>query len=56
MFIFQPHRAARDYRGIRKEFSEKIFRDEHSVVQYHVAAFASYKIDSAIRHKRVPRD
>jgi hypothetical protein len=56
MFIFQPHRAARDYRGIRKEFSEKIFRDEHSVVPYHVAAFASYKIDFAIRNKRVPRD
>ncbi len=56
MFLFQPNRAARDYRGIRKEFSSKIFQDDHSVVPYYTAAFASYRIDFAIRNNRVPRE
>ena len=54
MFLFQPHRSARDYRGIRQEFSSKIFQVGHSVVPYHVAAFASYKTDFLIRNRRVP--
>jgi hypothetical protein len=53
MFFFQPHRAARDYRGIKAEFSDKMFRDEHSVVPYHAAALAAYRIDFAIRNRRV---
>ena len=56
MFIFQPHRAARDYRGIRKEYAEKIFQDDHSVVPYYAAAYASYRVDFLIRNSRVPRD
>lgn len=55
MFMFQPHRAARDYRGIRKEYAKKLFQDQHSVEPYHAAAFANYKLDFAIRNKRVPR-
>lgn len=54
MFLFQPHRSARDYRGIRREFSSKIFQDTHSVIPYHTAAFAAYRTDFAIRNKRVP--
>ncbi|HEV7325683.1 MAG TPA: AIPR family protein [Bosea sp. (in: a-proteobacteria)] len=54
MFLFQPHRAARDYRGIRKEFSERIFQDAHSVVPYHTAAFAAYRTDFVIRNRRLP--
>ncbi|MDN3558137.1 AIPR family protein [Halomonas maura] len=56
MFLFQPHRSARDYRGIRREFSNRIFQDSHSVVPYHTAAFAAYRTDFAIRNKRVPND
>ncbi len=55
MFLFQPHRAARDYRGIRQQFASQLFQEGHSVVPYHVAALAAYKTDFAIRNNRVPR-
>ena len=55
MFFFQPNRAARDHRGIRKEFSSKIFRPDHSVELYHMAALALYKFDYLVRTSRVPR-
>lgn len=54
MFLFQPHRSARDYRGIRREFASKIFQDGHSVIPYHIAAYLSFKIDFLTRNKRVP--
>lgn len=56
MYLHQPHRAARDYRGVIQEFSSKIFRDVHSVVPYHAAAYASYRTEFAIRNKRVPSE
>ena len=55
MFIFQPHRAARDYRGIRKEFGLKLFQSGHNVIPYHAAAYVNYKLDFLIRNKRVER-
>lgn len=55
MYLFQPNRAARDYRGIRKEFSGKIFEANHSVELYHLAALAAYKFDFAIRNGKVDR-
>ncbi|AWI82978.1 hypothetical protein CEW88_04460 [Alloyangia pacifica] len=55
MFFFQPHRAARDHRGIRKEFSGRIFQDDHSVELYHMAALALYKFDYLVRTSRVER-
>lgn len=55
MFFFQPHRAARDHRGIRKEFSNRIFSDKHNVVLYHLSAFALYKFDYLIRSGKVDR-
>jgi hypothetical protein len=54
-FFFQPNRAARDHRGIRKEFAEKIFRPGHSVELYHMAALALYKFDYLVRASRVSR-
>jgi len=54
-FFFQPNRAARDHRGIRKEFSDKIFLPDHSVELYHMAALALYKFDYLVRTSRVPR-
>lgn len=53
MFLFQPHRSARDYRGIRREFASKIFQQNHSVIPYHVAAYLSFKADFLTRNKRV---
>lgn len=55
MYFFQPHRAARDHRGIRKEFSERIFQAKHNVELYHLAAFAFYKFDYLVRTGRVDR-
>ena len=54
-FFFQPNRAARDHRGIRKEFSGRIFLPDHSVELYHMAALSLYKFDYLVRTSRVPR-
>ncbi len=56
MFLFQPHRAARDYHGIVHDFRTQLFQDNHSVTPYHAAALASYWIDFAIRNSRVSSD
>jgi hypothetical protein len=55
LFFFQPNRAARDHRGIRKEFADKIFLPDHSVELYHMAALAMYKFDYLVRTPKVPR-
>ncbi len=55
MFFYQPHRAARDHRGIRKEFSTRIFLEDHNVELYHVAALALYKFDYLIRSGKIDR-
>jgi hypothetical protein len=55
MFLYLPNRAARDHRGIRQEFDDKIFLPTHSVELYHLAAFAFYKFDYLIRTSRVDR-
>lgn len=54
-FFFQPNRAARDHRGIRKEFAKKIFLADHSVELYHMAALSLYKFDYLVRTARIPR-
>lgn len=54
-FFHQPHRAARDHRGIRKEFADKIFLPDHSVELYHAAALALYKFDYLIRTSKIDR-
>lgn len=54
-FFHQPHRAARDHRGIRKEFSDKIFLPDHSVELYHAAALALYKFEYLIRSSKIDR-
>jgi hypothetical protein len=55
MFFYQPNRAARDHRGIRKEFSGRIFSDNHNVELYHIAALALYKFDYLVRSGKVNR-
>ncbi|SPJ23720.1 AIPR family protein [Palleronia abyssalis] len=55
MFIFQPHRAARDARGIRREYSDKFFVEAHSVLPYHSAGYASYRFDYLIRNRKLER-
>jgi hypothetical protein len=55
MFFYQPNRAARDHRGIRKEFSSRIFSEGHNVELYHMAALALYKFDYLVRTAKVDR-
>lgn len=56
MFLYRPHRAARDYRGIRKEFEEEVFQESHQVRPYHCAALASYRFDFLLRNNRIDRN
>ncbi len=55
MFFHQPHRAARDHRGIRSEFSGRIFTEGHNVELYHIAALALYKFDFLVRTAKIDR-
>jgi AIPR protein len=55
IYLYRPHRAARDYRGVSKEFSKDIFQPKHSVVPYHAAAFAAYKIDTVVRFGKIDK-
>jgi hypothetical protein len=55
MYLFQPHRVARDFRGIRNEFSENLFLEQHNVVPYHSACYANYKFDFLIRNNKIER-
>ena len=54
-YLGRPNRAARDYRGVRREFRDEIFQPNHNVELYHLAAMCSYKFDFAVRNKRVDR-
>ena len=54
-YLGRPNRAARDYRGVRKEFKDEIFQPTHNVELYHLAAMWSYRFDFAVRNKRVER-
>ena len=55
MYLYQPNRAARDYRGIRREFESEIFKEGHSVEPYYLACLASYKFNFMVRNKRVDK-
>lgn len=53
MYLYQPNRAARDWRSIRREFENKIFQKEHGVEPYHLASLANYKFNFIVRNKRI---
>ena len=55
MYLHQPHRAARDFRGIRNEYDGKVFQEGHDIVPYHLACYASYKFEFCIRNNRIDR-
>lgn len=55
MFLYQPNRAARDWRGIRKDYEDKIFLKGHGVEPYHLASLANYKFNFIVRNKRIDR-
>lgn len=51
--LFQPQRAARDYRGILSEYDDKIFIDDHDVRIYHAVALLYYKLEFMWRNQRL---
>ena len=51
--LFQPHRAARDYRGIISEYESKLFQEEHDVRIYHAACFLYYRLEFLWRNQRI---
>ncbi len=51
--LFQPQRAARDYRGILAEYKDKIFLDDHDVRIYHAVAYLYYKTEFLWRNQRI---
>lgn len=56
MYLFEPHRAARDFRRIMVEYNDLIFLEDHDVEPCHLAAYANYKFDFLIRNRRVDRE
>ena len=55
MYLYFPNRAARDWRGIRRDFEDEIFQAEHGVEPYHLACLGSYKFNFMVRNKRVDK-
>lgn len=53
MYLHLPHRAGRDYREVKKEFSDHLFIEKHDVQLYHAAAFAHYKLEFCFRTGRI---
>lgn len=51
--LFQPHRAARDYRGLLAEYDEAIFLDSHDVRIYHAIGFLYYRLEFLWRNQRI---
>lgn len=51
--LYQPHRAARDYRGIVSEFEDKLFQDEHDVRIYHAVSYLHYRLEFLFRNQRI---
>lgn len=53
MFVYQPHRAGRDYRRVRDEYGDTLFLDTHDVRIYHAACFANYRLEFLWRNQRI---
>lgn len=53
--LHQPHKAARDYRSVRKDNQQGIFLESHSVQIYHAVMWANYRIDYMIRNGNIDR-
>ncbi|CDI08357.1 AIPR family protein [Agrobacterium pusense] len=51
--LFQPQRAARDYRGLLSEYESKIFLDDQDVRIYHAVAYLYYRLEFLWRNQRI---
>lgn len=50
--FFVGNRAGRAYAGVFKEFSDRLFKDNHDVSVYHTAAYAHFKLESLWRRNK----
>ncbi|MCT7666698.1 AIPR family protein [Shinella kummerowiae] len=51
--LFQPQRAARDYRGILSEYENVIFLDDQDVRIYHAVAYLYYRLEFLWRNQKI---
>jgi hypothetical protein len=51
--LFQPQRAARDYRGILSEYADAIFLDDHDVRIYHAVCYLYYRLEFLWRNQKI---
>lgn len=51
--LHQPHRSARDYRGISAEYQDRLFQEDHDVRVYHAACYTNYRLDFLWRNQRL---
>jgi hypothetical protein len=51
--LFQPQRAARDYRGLLSEYEKVIFLDDQDVRVYHAVAYLYYRLEFLWRNLRI---
>jgi len=51
--LFQPQRAARDYRGIVAEYEKSMFLDDHDVRIYHAVAYLYYRLEFLWRNQKI---
>jgi len=51
--LYQPQRAARDYRGILSEYESVIFLDDQDVRIYHAVAYLYYRMEFLWRNQRI---
>lgn len=54
--LFQPQRAARDYRGLISEFEKSIFLDDQDVRVYHAVAYLYYRLEFLWRNQKIDND
>lgn len=51
MFLEEPHRATRSYRGILEQVGTKVFAPDDRLEPYYVAAFALYRLEYLFRNQ-----
>lgn len=51
--LFQPQRAARDYRGIIAEYEHMIFLDDQDIRIYHAVSYLYYRLEFLWRNQRI---
>lgn len=53
MFLDEPTKVTRNYKSIRDQVGETIFREGDKLEPYYVAAFATYRLESLLRNQRL---